>query len=123
MIASMQMNINHCRVWLFYNEMGAVAQCPNNWGVGSAFHPKKIHILYMYFQKFPLTRLDEDDDDLVVESNAACLKVAAPGHKVSSSRPGQRHDCHDCGDDDYGGRHHHQGGTVKVRSNNTKSQM
>ena len=44
MIASMQININHCRVWLFYNEMGAVAQCPNNWGVGSAFHPKKIHI-------------------------------------------------------------------------------
>ena len=23
-------------------------------------------------------------------------------------RPRQRHDCHDCGDDDYGGRHHHQ---------------
>ena len=45
MIVSMQININHCRVWLFYNEMGAVAQCPNNWGVGSAFHPKKIHIL------------------------------------------------------------------------------
>ena len=45
MIASMQININHCRVWLFHNEMGAVAQCPNNWGVGSAFHPKKIHIL------------------------------------------------------------------------------
>ena len=44
MIVSMQININHCRVWLFYNEMGAVAQCPNNWGVGSAFHPKKIHI-------------------------------------------------------------------------------
>ena len=44
MIASTQININHCRVWLFYNEMGAVAQCPNNWGVGSAFHPKKIHI-------------------------------------------------------------------------------
>ena len=41
----MQINNNHCRVWLFYNEMGAVAQCPNNWGVGSAFHPKKIHIL------------------------------------------------------------------------------
>ena len=46
MIASMQININHCRVWLLYNEMGAVAQCPNNWGVGSAFHPKKIHISY-----------------------------------------------------------------------------
>ena len=45
----MQMNINHCRVWLFYNEMGAVAQCPNNWGVGSAFHPKKIHILWVIF--------------------------------------------------------------------------
>ena len=27
-------------------EMGAVAQCPNNWGVGSAFHPKKIHIFF-----------------------------------------------------------------------------
>ena len=25
-------------------EMGAVAQCPNNWGVGSAFHPKKMYI-------------------------------------------------------------------------------
>ena len=47
MIVSMQININHCRVWLFYNEMGAVAQCPNNWGVGSAFHPKKIHILFV----------------------------------------------------------------------------
>ena len=47
MIVSMQININHCRVWLFYNEMGAVAQCPNNWGVGSAFHPKKIHILVL----------------------------------------------------------------------------
>ena len=49
MIASMQMNINHCRVWLFYNEMGAVAQCPNNWGVGSAFHPKKIHIFIINY--------------------------------------------------------------------------
>ena len=29
---------------MFYNDMVAVAQCPNNWGVGSAFHPKKIHI-------------------------------------------------------------------------------
>ena len=25
-------------------EIGAVAQCPYNWGVGSAFHPMKIHI-------------------------------------------------------------------------------
>ena len=45
MIASDQININHRRVWLFYNEIGAVAQCPYNWGVGSAFHPMKIHIL------------------------------------------------------------------------------
>ena len=44
MIASEQININHRRVWLFYNEIGAVAQCPYNWGVGSAFHPMKIHI-------------------------------------------------------------------------------
>ena len=51
MIASMQININHCRVWLFYNEMGAVAQCPNNWGVGSAFHPKKIHIFPLCYPK------------------------------------------------------------------------
>ena len=47
MIASMQININHCRVWLFYNEMGAVAQCPNNWGVGSAFHPRKYIFIIM----------------------------------------------------------------------------
>ena len=58
-------------------------------------------------------------------------------------RPRQRHDCHDCVDDDYGGRHHHQGGrhhhqegrhqhqggrhqhqggAVRERSNNTKWQ-
>ena len=54
MIASMQININHCRVWLLYNEMGAVAQCPNNWGVGSAFHPKKIHIHYYLVGIFEL---------------------------------------------------------------------
>ena len=29
-------------------EIGAVAQCPNNWGVGSAFHPMKIHILILF---------------------------------------------------------------------------
>ena len=29
---------------LFYNGIGAVAQKPDNWGVGSASHPMKIHI-------------------------------------------------------------------------------
>ena len=29
---------------------------------------------------------------------------------LTKLRPRQRHDCHDCVDDDYGGRHHHQGG-------------
>ena len=43
----MQTDIIGRRVWLFYNAIGAVAQCPYNWGVGSAFHPMKIHILGM----------------------------------------------------------------------------
>ena len=30
----------HC----FIMQFGAVAQCPYNWGVGSAFHLTKIHI-------------------------------------------------------------------------------
>ena len=38
-------NFNGCCIWLFYNKIGAVAQCPNNWGVGSAFHRMKIHNL------------------------------------------------------------------------------
>ena len=46
MIASKQINIDHRRVWLFYNEIRAVAQCPYDWGVGSAFHPMKIHIYF-----------------------------------------------------------------------------
>ena len=37
-------NFNSRCIWLFYNEIGAVAQCTNNWGVGSAFHRMKIHI-------------------------------------------------------------------------------
>ena len=37
-------NFNGSCIWFFYNEIGAVAQCPNNWGVGSAFHRMKIHI-------------------------------------------------------------------------------
>ena len=37
-------NFNSRCIWLFYNEIGAVAQCPNNRGVGSAFHRMKIHI-------------------------------------------------------------------------------
>ena len=48
MIASKQINIDHRRVWLFYNEIRAVAQCPYDWGVGSAFHPMKIHILCIW---------------------------------------------------------------------------
>ena len=44
MLARVQININDCRVWSFFNEIGALAQCPHNWGVGSAFHPMKIHI-------------------------------------------------------------------------------
>ena len=43
----MQTDIIGRRVWLFYNAIGAVAQCPYNWGVGSAFHPMKIHIFYI----------------------------------------------------------------------------
>ena len=39
------MNINDRSVWLSYNVIGAVAQRPYDWGVGSAFHPMKIHIL------------------------------------------------------------------------------
>ena len=31
------MNCNGGSFWLFYNAIGAVAQCPNNWGVGSVF--------------------------------------------------------------------------------------
>ena len=38
------MNINDRSVWLSYNVIGAVAQRPYDWGVGSAFHPMKIHI-------------------------------------------------------------------------------
>ena len=45
MLARVQININDCRVWSFFNEIGALAQCPHNWGVGSAFHPMKIQIL------------------------------------------------------------------------------
>ena len=45
-LAQMQINVNGCRVSLFYNAIGAVAQCPYNWGVGSAFHLMKIHILF-----------------------------------------------------------------------------
>ena len=41
------MNINDRSVWLSYNVIGAVAQRPYDWGVGSAFHPMKIHILIM----------------------------------------------------------------------------
>ena len=37
-------NFNGRCIWLFYNKIVAVAQCPNNWGVGSAFHRMKIHI-------------------------------------------------------------------------------
>ena len=33
----MQTDIIGRRVWLFYNAIGAVAQCTNNWGVGSVF--------------------------------------------------------------------------------------
>ena len=33
-------------IWFFFDAIGALAQCPNNWGAGSAFHPMKIHILY-----------------------------------------------------------------------------
>ena len=51
MIASKQINIDHRRVWLFYNEIRAVAQCPYDWGVGSAFHPMKIHIQDAYAMK------------------------------------------------------------------------
>ena len=46
-------NFNSRCIWLFYNEIGAVAQCPNNWGVGSAFHRMKIHI-----HNINLTRID-----------------------------------------------------------------
>ena len=46
MLARVQININDCRVWSFFNEIGALAQCPHNWGVGSAFHPMKIHIIF-----------------------------------------------------------------------------
>ena len=35
-------------VWLFYNVIGAVAQCPYKWGVGSAFHCMKIHICHQF---------------------------------------------------------------------------
>ena len=48
MLAWMQTDIIGRRVWLFYNAIGAVAQCPYNWGVGSAFHPMKIHIYFEY---------------------------------------------------------------------------
>ena len=44
MLEQMQTDIIGRHVWLFYNAIGAVAQCPYNWGVGSAFHPMKIHI-------------------------------------------------------------------------------
>ena len=48
-------DINGRRVWLFYNAIGAVAQCPYNWGVGSAFHLMKIHISVVEAGKFPLS--------------------------------------------------------------------
>ena len=35
MLARMQTDFNGRRIWLFYNAIGAVAQCPYNWGVGS----------------------------------------------------------------------------------------
>ena len=38
------MNINDPSVWLSYNVIAAVAQRPYDLGVGSAFHPMKIHI-------------------------------------------------------------------------------
>ena len=46
MLELMQIDVNGRCVWLFYNAIGAVAQCPYNWGVGSAFHPMKIHISF-----------------------------------------------------------------------------
>ena len=50
-------NFNGSCIWFFYNEIGAVAQCPNNWGVGSAFHSMKIHI---YFRKNDCPAVSED---------------------------------------------------------------
>ena len=39
-----QINVNGCRAWLSPNTSSAVALCPYNWGVGSAFPLMKIHI-------------------------------------------------------------------------------
>ena len=57
MLERMQIDLNDRCVWLFYNAIGAVAQCPYNWGVGSAFHRMKIHIQYevqnSWIESFP----------------------------------------------------------------------
>ena len=58
MIPSIQKNINDRSVWFFCNEIGAVTQYPYNraliWGVGSAFHPMKIHILWPKYSGPPI---------------------------------------------------------------------
>ena len=53
MIASIQINVDHCRVWVFFNELGAVSQCPNNMEVSKAFHPKKIYISQVHHLPSP----------------------------------------------------------------------
>ena len=72
----MQINVNGCSVSLFYNVIGAVPQCPYNWGVGSAFHLMKIHILYF------ATQITEK------YSTAMCLGLTHPPpfqHQLSPS--------------------------------------
>ena len=43
-----KINFNGRRFWLFYNAIGAVAQCPNNWGVGSVFPTLENTYLWPY---------------------------------------------------------------------------
>ena len=63
--------LHKCKcVGLFYNAIGAVAQYPYKWGVGSAFHRMKIHIscITWLHQLIVIAKREKDPTCL-------CLKV------------------------------------------------
>ena len=70
-------NFNGCCIWLFYNKIGAVAQCPNNWGVASVFPTlENTYLLVKYcwsLNQMPL-EIDKLLDLIKVDENKKPLK-------------------------------------------------